>query len=522
LNIKEGWQMYIDIQDLKRMGLNKSQISRKLDISRPTVDKYLKMTADEYNDLCEKQKERVKKADRYKEDILSWLHEYPDLSSAQVYDWLEEKHEKISFGESTLRNYIHNLRIEYNIPKDSKPRDYESVEDPPMGKQMQVDFGQIKTKNSSGKLITLYVMAFVMSHSRHKYGYWQTRPFTTSDIIQIHEDAFEFYGGMPKEIVYDQDSIILVSENHGDLIYTHKFAAYKAKRKFKVFMCRKSDPESKGRIENVIKFIKYNFARHRIFYNIDRWNEDFFRWLERRGNGKRHETTKKIPAEVFAIEKQYLRLVKQKINNKIRGLSIPYQVRKDNSVPIDGNRYSVPRGTYKGPDTYVKVKKVDNKYILILDFDSEEEICRFEIPIGKGKLRKNNNHKRDNTHKISKLMSELSLQFSIPFKTHAFFESIREIKPRYIRDQLSMIRKSIKDVSPQAREKALDFCINNKLYSSVDFNDAVNHFGKEQVIDESIEEITHHPLSTDAREILEYKPQVRGMADYEKALNSNK
>ena len=54
--------------------------------------------------------------------------------------------------------------------------------------------------------------------------------FTTSDIIRIHENAFEYYGGMPEEIVYDQDHVILVSENYGDLIYTREFAGYHQKR----------------------------------------------------------------------------------------------------------------------------------------------------------------------------------------------------------------------------------------------------------------------------------------------------
>ena len=93
--------------------------------------------------------------------------------------------------------------------------------------------------------------------------------------------------------MYDQDSLILTSENYGDLIYTKAFSAYLKKRKFRVYMCRKADPESKGRIEKVVQFVKNNFARHRTFYNIDQWNEDCLNWLQRRGNGKVHGTTRK-------------------------------------------------------------------------------------------------------------------------------------------------------------------------------------------------------------------------------------
>jgi transposase len=42
-----------------------------------------------------------------------------------------------------------------------------------------------------------------------------------------------------------------------------------------------------------------------VFSNLDKLNEECLAWLERRGNGKKHHTTKKIPAEVFAVETQY-------------------------------------------------------------------------------------------------------------------------------------------------------------------------------------------------------------------------
>lgn len=184
---------------------------------------------------------------------------------------------------------------------------YEAIEDRPMGQQLQVDFGEISLKNSQGNLVKLRFIAFVLAHSRYKYVEWLDRPFTTADVIKAHENAFAFYGGLAKEIVYDQDHLILVSENNGDLIFTREFAAYVKKQKFQIHMCRKQDPESKGRIENVVGFVKKNFAKHRTFHNLDKLNEECMAWLDRTGNGKEHNSTKKIPAEVFVLEKQHLR-----------------------------------------------------------------------------------------------------------------------------------------------------------------------------------------------------------------------
>ena len=96
--------------------------------------------------------------------------------------------------------------------------------------------------------------------------------------------------GIPNELVYDQDNLIVVSENAGDLILTAEFEAYRRHRNLTLHVCRKADPESKEKIENVVGFIKHNFAKHRIFTTIDAWNEQGWNWLRRTANGRVHNT----------------------------------------------------------------------------------------------------------------------------------------------------------------------------------------------------------------------------------------
>jgi len=38
------------------------------------------------------------------------LREHPDMSAAQVMDWLLEKYEGLTVAESTVRNYVRELR----------------------------------------------------------------------------------------------------------------------------------------------------------------------------------------------------------------------------------------------------------------------------------------------------------------------------------------------------------------------------------------------------------------------------
>jgi len=92
-------------------------------------------------------------------------------------------------------------------------------------------------------------MAAVLAHSRFKYAEWSDQPFTTAKLIAMLRHSFEYIGGMPQELVFDQDKLIAVSENHGDILFTEEFERFKQTMHFKVYLCRKSDPESKGNVK---------------------------------------------------------------------------------------------------------------------------------------------------------------------------------------------------------------------------------------------------------------------------------
>jgi len=228
----DKWEMYMEIQQLLKQGFSKVKVAEKLGISRTTVYRYIKRNPKTMSEWVKNTKTRKKKLDDYKAIILSWLQQHPDMSAAQVLDWLQEKYE-VDISESTVRLYVRELRKEYDIPKELESRAYEAVPEKPFGSQMQVDFGQTEQLTPDGKKVKLRFIAFVLANSRYQYKEWLDRPFITRDVIQAHENAFRYYRGIPDELVYDQDALILVSENSGDLILTREFQAYKEEEKKK-------------------------------------------------------------------------------------------------------------------------------------------------------------------------------------------------------------------------------------------------------------------------------------------------
>ncbi len=127
-------------------------IARKKNISRTTVYKFLDMSFEECQDWVNSLKRRTKKLDPYEKDILGWLREHLDLSSSQVSDWLSERYPKFTVGDSTVRAFVSELREQYHIPKVMTSRTYESIEELPPGKQIQVVFGEITLKQQKENL----------------------------------------------------------------------------------------------------------------------------------------------------------------------------------------------------------------------------------------------------------------------------------------------------------------------------------------------------------------------------------
>ena len=177
------------------------------------------------------------------------------------------------------------------------------MEELPKGWQAQLDFREKKVRDAySSRYIKLYFVVMALSYSRYKWGVFQERPFTSKDLIGALYGCFEYYGRMPRQLVYDQDSIIVVSENNGDIIHTEAFASFLSESKLETRVCRRNDPETKGRIEATVKFVKQNFMENRFYMGIEGLNGAFEEWLNRTGNGKAHGTTKRKPAEMFLEE----------------------------------------------------------------------------------------------------------------------------------------------------------------------------------------------------------------------------
>ena len=476
------WPMYMRIHSMKNQGFSKRQVAEKLELNFRTVSKYLKMSPEEFNQTV-LNRERRRNLSLYEGVVVDWLKKYPDMTAAQVLDWLIE-HYQVSVSDRATRRFVKEIRKKHGIPKTKGyQRQYMAVEDPPMGRQMQVDLGVAYVfdfnKRSYRKL---YCVACVLSHSRYKWGQWHTKPLTSGQLVASLKECFEALGGMPKELVFDQDRLLAVDENYGDIIFTREFEQFRLASGFEIYLCRGADPQSKGRVEATVKYFKNNFAKNRQFVDIDMWNESFGEWLGRTGNARIHSITKKIPAEVFEQERLFLKPVPQTIKSYESILT--RDVHKNNTIFYDGNRYTLPLGTYQ-PGRKVTLDIEDDILKIRDDFDGYI-IAEHKISKNKGQLVQNNNHKRDNTKKLDVLQDNLLEKLGSSEDACIFLTQIRCLKSRYARDQFSLIEQTISVHTESTVKKALEYCLMHSLFSAIEFRNAAQYFESNLQIEQEV------------------------------------
>jgi transposase len=456
----EGWQMYSKIQAMKAQGFSIRQVSRIIRISRNTIRKYWEMEPQEYAGTY-KTANRMTALMAYEQVVLRWLEAYPCMTAAQVRDWLDERHH-VDAGERTVRRFVARLRERHGIARTSEPRrEYEAVEELPKGYQMQLDFGEKTVRDAySSRYVKLYFVVFTLSYSRYKWGIFRERPFMSADLVSALYGSFEYFGGMPRQLVYDQASIMVVSENGGDIVHTQAFATFLAETKLDVRVCRKSDPESKGLVEATVKFVKGNFMENRQYMGIDIWNRSFEDWLERTGNCKQHGTTKKRPQDMYSDEQEHL-LPLYGIAPATIAEEMNRNIRPDNTVLYKANRYSVPYGTY------VRVKKaylaVEEEKLHVMDIAGDilatHEICR-----EKGRLIRPECHRRDRGERIGALQEKTVALLGEEFQ--GYIEALCREKPRYVKEQLSIVLRTCEAFGREIVLAAMHYCLERNLHSA--------------------------------------------------------
>jgi len=146
---------------------------------------------------------------------------------------------------------------------------------------------------------------------------------------------------------------------------------------FIIKTCKPYRPQTKGKIENTIKYIKSDFFYGTAFSSYS----DFTRQLETslfRVNNERHGTTHEIPSERLTTESTQLTSIDSLPPYQIM-VTEQRKVSSDSFISYLGNKYSVP---YQYANRTVNLRISGNMFKVLC---CSEELCSHEIIAGKNR-----------------------------------------------------------------------------------------------------------------------------------------
>jgi len=292
----------MEISVLKKHGQSIRAIAAATGKSRNTVRRHLR--GGEAAAVRKPAAKRLEKLDPFKDYIVERVKAAaPDTIPAAVL-FREVRARGYAGGETRVKLFVRGLR------PAPKPEPIVRFETEP-GEQMQADWASIGTGRER-----LSVFIATLGWSRMAYVvFCDDEKFET--LRECHEQAFEVFGGVPREVLYDNmKTIVLERDAHGRDI--HRFHPglidYARHTGFLPRLCRPYRAKTKGKVERFIRYLKHSFwvpfaaSCRQAGLRPDKQaaNAAVRLWLREVANARVHATTRAVPAERMVVERDHL------------------------------------------------------------------------------------------------------------------------------------------------------------------------------------------------------------------------
>lgn len=285
-----GWERRVLLRHYLEQGLTVTGIARELEISRQTIYRWI-------NDgELDRDVEEVRygprppvptKLDPYKAIILERLNEFPELTAVRLLE--EIRAAGYPGGYTQLKEYVRKVRP--RPPADPVVR-FET--DP--GVQGQVDFAHFRFPWGRR-----YALLVVLAYSRLLWlRFYRRQDMRT--LIRGLEAAFAFFGGVPRELLFDQMKSVIVRDLRPEgsrLVENAEFLRFAAHWGFRPRACRPYRAKTKGKVERPIGYVRPSFVYGRTFTGDADLNAQAEWWLGSVANVRTHGTTGERPIDRF-------------------------------------------------------------------------------------------------------------------------------------------------------------------------------------------------------------------------------
>jgi transposase len=225
--------------------------------------------------------------DPYKAIVRQRLDTYPELTAVRLFAEIQAAGYPGSLTQ--LKGFVRQIR-----PRP-EPEPLVRFETPP-GKQAQVDFARVQVP--WGKR---YALMVVLGYSRLLWLQFYPRQ-TMGTLMRGLEEAFDFFGGVPHEVLFDQMKAVVIEDQRptgGRVLENAEFLRFAAHWGFRIRACRPYRAKTKGKVERPIRYVRQSFLYGREFTGDGDLNGQALHWLDTVANIRTHGTTKEQPRVRF-------------------------------------------------------------------------------------------------------------------------------------------------------------------------------------------------------------------------------
>ena len=333
--------------------MSKAAMARIMGCDPRTVKRYL----EGYKPKMKRKILKKSKLDKFKETIISKLE--IGCTSMAIFKFIQKDGYTGSY--SLVADFVQKHKEEQikkaTIRFETAP-----------GLQAQVDWKEnLKMISKHGELFEVNIFLMVLGYSRTKFVKL-TSDKTQKTLFKCMNEAFKYFGGVPKEIVFDNMATVVDRANSriGNVKLNTKFVQYSKDIGFNPITCRIYRPQTKGKVESLAKLVDRLQVYNHEFETYEEL-EKIVKMFMKEINNEISQGTNMKPIERLAKETKYLLpLPNQEVLNAYTTSPKEYKVSKESMITYKGQKYSVP--TYligksvsvKETDEYIHIYYITN------------------------------------------------------------------------------------------------------------------------------------------------------------------
>jgi transposase len=285
---------WAQVRTLAAEGLSQREIARRLGINRRTVMRLAR---------CDEPPHYRRPGLGSQLDLLEpvlggLVEEWPQIKAPRVTEILRLEH---GFGgsERLVREHLRRLR-----PSSVRPAQRTGYRP---AQVLQLDWAEMPTRPAiAGRERRVYALVAALPYSGAQTAHFSF-DLTLESFLEGHVRAFEFFGGVARECVYDNLRSVVARRERELVVWNQRFLHLRGHYAFHSSACTPATPREKGSVEAAVRHLKSGFWPARRFRDLRELNDQYVDWRDRVCNTRIHASGRFPVGERLTEERAALR-----------------------------------------------------------------------------------------------------------------------------------------------------------------------------------------------------------------------